>query len=420
MRRMLRALFCSLLMAKVGADVAVPARVLNPESAAEAWDVIHLVIANSERLISENRLAEIPNQIALCNPALRRLAAEARPGDDAPTRELVVRANVAVTVLAQAGIAGDGDSVRASLSGLLATLRELESHFDPKDVSARIFICPMHPECVSPDPAALCDKCGMNLVARRIPYSFLYLRPGEPTIRLTARATDPLKRGRSAEIRVSLQDAAGVPVETNDLAVMHTQPIHLLIVDRSLSDYHHEHPVPTGKPGEYLFRFTPQRDGPYRVFADLVPLATGVQEYAFNDLPAARDGDAKPQFHPALVSQAGGLTFRAEWDGNNAPLRVGAVRNLTITVTDREGRPVRSLAPFMNAFAHVVGFYEDGRTVVHIHPEGGEILRDDVRGGPTMTFRVYPPKAGNVRLYCQVLVEGKQIFAPFDARVEAE
>jgi hypothetical protein len=410
MRCTLRALFFGLLMAKLGADVAVPARVLSPETAAEAWDVIRLVIANTERLISENRLAEIPNQIALCNPALRRLASEARPGDDAPTRALVVRANVAVTVLAQAGLAGDADSVRTSFANLLATIHELETHFDPKDVSARIFLCPMHPECLSPDPAAVCEKCGMNLVARRIPYSFLYLKPGEPTIRLTARAAGPLQRGRSAEIRVSLQDAAGVPVETNDLAVMHTQPIHLLIVDRSLSDYHHEHPMPTGKPGEYLFRFIPQRDGPYRVFADLVPLATGVQEYAFNDLPGARDVNAK----------AGGLTFRAEWGGNNAPLRVGAVRNLTITVTDREGRPTRNLAPLMNAFAHVVGFYEDGRTVVHIHPEGGEILRDDVRGGPTMTFRVYPPKSGNVRLYCQVLVEGKQIFAPFDVRVEAE
>ncbi len=71
----------------------------------------------------------------------------------------------------------------------------------------------------------------------------------------------------------------------------------------------------------------------------------------------------------------------------------------------------------MNAFAHLVGFYEDGQTVVHLHPTGGEITDPSLRGGPTMEFLFYPPRAGHLRLFCQVQVGGRQVFAPFDLEI---
>jgi hypothetical protein len=71
----------------------------------------------------------------------------------------------------------------------------------------------------------------------------------------------------------------------------------------------------------------------------------------------------------------------------------------------------------MNAFAHLVAFHEDGRTVLHLHPEGGDVLRADVRGGPFLNFRFHAPKEGFLRLFCQVQVEGRQIMAPFGLMV---
>ena len=59
-----------------------------------------------------------------------------------------------------------------------------------------------------------------------------------------------------------------------DLIEVHTQKIHLLINDASLTDYHHEHPKPTDMPGEYAFAFTPSNPGPYRIWADVVPAST--------------------------------------------------------------------------------------------------------------------------------------------------
>lgn len=72
----------------------------------------------------------------------------------------------------------------------------------------------------------------------------------------------------------------------------------------------------------------------------------------------------------------------------------------------------------MAAFAHLVGFYEDGRTVVHLHPAGGEITDAAQRGGPSLDFRFYPPKAGFLRLYVQIQLDGRAVFAPFNLNVE--
>src|SRR6266446_9816790 len=119
----------------------------------------------------------------------------------------------------------------------------------------------------------------MNLVPRRIPFSFIFTAPGEPSMGMTATADAPLAAGRKASVKVRLKRGDGSPVLHADLLVMHTQPIHLLIVDPSLGDYHHEHPTPTETPGEYAFNFTPAKTAPYRIWADLVPVSTGVQEY---------------------------------------------------------------------------------------------------------------------------------------------
>jgi hypothetical protein len=72
----------------------------------------------------------------------------------------------------------------------------------------------------------------------------------------------------------------------------------------------------------------------------------------------------------------------------------------------------------MNAFAHLVGFYSDYNTVVHLHPTGGDVLNPALRGGPALGFILFPPKAGFVRLYCQVMIDEKMVFAPFNLNIQ--
>ncbi len=402
----------------VRAHVAVPESVLDPQTAPEAWNVLRLATDNVARLLREDRLAEVPNQVSLCSPALRALA---RLSADAPAVAAgAVRGAAAVNSVAQAGLVGDRLGAENALATLRATLAEMAAAFDPVTVRADIFFCPMHPEVLGSDPAAPCPKCGMALNPRRIPYSFIYIPPGEPSIRLRARAEAPLQAGREARVTVRLEHRDGSPVLLSDLEIAHTESIHLLIIDPAREDYHHEHPVPTDTPGEYTFRFTPVGPTAYRVVADLVPAASGVQEYTSDDLPGAGTTVPAPTIRRGnvLTATAGGWTFRLSvGDPATAPLPARQTRRLRVTVSDADGHPVGRLEPVMNAFAHLVGFYDDGQTVVHLHPTGGEVTDPALRGGPALDFQFYPPQAGHLRLFCQVQVNGRAIFAPFDLEV---
>lgn len=398
------------------ADAALPSNVLDPQTASEAWNVIRLATANVTQLLEEKRMLEIPLQISLCSPALRTLTRLA-PSTQQSTREKQQEQGIAlISSLVRASQAKDHVMATEAFSALLTLLSEIAKDYDQRVVRAEIYICPMHPEFVSVESTSPCDKCGMNLVARRIPHSFIYVAPGRPSITMEVTAETKLEVGRQIDAKIRLRKHNGAPVLLADLLVMHTQPIHLLIVDPSLGDYRHEHPKPTEKPGEYAFSFTPFKRGPYRLWADLVPVATAVQEYAVANFPSAARGEAIAGKADRFSSSAGGLDFRLIFADEKTP-RARQITLMKVTVKESDARAVTRLEPVMNAFAHLVGFYEDYATVVHLHPAGGEILNQDLRGGPTMTFKFYPPKPGFVRLYCQVQVDGKAIFAPFSLNV---
>ncbi len=412
------------LPAAARAHVPLPESVLNPQTEPEAWNVLRLAAANIERLVHEDRLGEVPDQASLCSPALRTIA---RLAATTPRQKEItigtVRAASAVDSLAQGCVAGDRASVNAALMKLRTALDALAVGTDPQVTNADIFSCPMHPDVVSADGKALCPKCGMALSLRRIPYSFVYVAPpGEASMQLTASADGPLQGDRPAHVKIRLTTRDGSPVAASDLLVAHTQRIHLLIIDPALEDYHHEHPVPTSVPGEYEFTFTPTKSSPYRIYADVVPALTGIQEYIPVDLPGIR----APNVHDApsenrqgtFTAEVDGLHFQLALDGTaGRSLRSRQAQTLRISVSDADGRPLAQLEPVMNAFAHLVGFYDDGRTVVHLHPAGPDIIDMAARGGPSLEFRFYPPKEGFLRLYCQVSIGGKMIFVPFGVNI---
>lgn len=416
-RKTFPALALCFILSALGAsaDVAVPKNILEPATAAEAWNVIRLATKNLETLLGEKRTDELATQVSLCSPALRTLTRLASsPADKAKLDELTVRAFSYINSTAAGGIAKDLPRAEAGYASLRTVLDEMAKLYDPKVVKADIYFCPMHPEFIAADPKTVCDKCGMTLLPRRIPYSFIYTTPGAPSLKLTATVNEPPTAGEKATVKVRLEQQDGKPVLPADLLVMHTQRIHLLIVDPSLGDYHHEHPVSTEIPGEYTFSFIPKKTAPYRIWADVVPTVSGIQEYPSVDLPSKGTAEPITDRSDSYTSTAGGLNFRLSFeDRRGARPQARETRYMKVMITDQAGQPVKNLAPVMNAFAHLVGFYDDYRTVVHFHPEGGEILRDDLRGGPAMGFRFFPPKAGFLRLYCQVLVEGQMIFAPF-------
>ena len=397
-----------------------------PTSAGEAWNVMTQSLANVERCLETNQFKEVATHVSNCSRALRLLQAEAQRRNDKPLSdglESLYYSGDAIITATRSKDAPLGKA-RAALAAHQAAVKAVAARYPADVLAAQVYNCPMHPLELSLDPATPCPKCSMKLIRRRIPASTTYERPGEPSMKLTAAPDRPLHPGRPAAVTLTLARNDGTPVTRKDLLTMHTEKIHLLIVDRSLADYHHEHPTPTDTPGQYTFSFTPKLPGPYRVFADLVPAETSVQEYVVADIP----GGAPPQpigdTQTRLTASVDGFTFTIRFDvPTSAPTPAGpdVPANQPVTgrlaVTTAGGQPFGQLEPVMGAFAHLVAFNEDRKTVLHIHPDGPEPQSPDQRGGPALSFKFYAPTPGFYRLYAQTQIGGRQVFAPFNVRV---
>lgn len=210
--------------------------------------------------------------------------------------------------------------------------------------------------------------------------------------------------------------ADGKPVSLDQLKVAHTEKIHLLVIDQSLTDYHHLHPVAGDKPGEYRFDFAPKFGGTYHVWADLVPKATGKQEYSKTTVkvdgpPAAADSSVNTK------AEVDGYHFELTTE-NNAPLQAGKETMVKVKVIGPDGREFSKLEPVMGAFAHMVAFPADLGSVTHVHPMGPEPKTAAERGGPDLSFHVDGDKPGFHKFFLQIQMGGKDKLAAFGLNVE--
>jgi hypothetical protein len=290
-------------------------------------------------------------------------------------------------------------------AGLLGTARLLADRFT----------CPMHPGVVG-KRTDTCPKCAMAL---DVP-SRIRLQPSSSAtiprmVFATVRTGQPLEVGRETPGVLVLRTRIEQPIQIFELREVHTKKIHLLLVDESLTDYHHEHPVPSATPGEYTFTFTPRKPGPYRVWADVQPLMTGIQEYAMTDIPSAGSlGEALEKTFPKRGALEG-LTYELSLE--TATVKAGEPAGARVRVAAADGKPFTALEPLMGAFAHLVGFHEDRKTVLHMHPIESRLLKAEDRGGPDLAFRIYTETPGYYRLFLQVQIGGVSKFIPFGVEV---
>lgn len=345
-------------------------------------------------------------------------------GDLKPIHETTEQMDGAIQYLQTAGGISDNDKkmrAEAALKQMLTLSSELHMAADAGDAAksaqavkklqgAMKLVEIQYPAEALAAPAAMGDMAGMDHGDGH---------PASATVATTkvlVTTAKPLTVGQEATAMVKLAKPDGSPMQPSDLKEAHTEKIHLLINDTSLSDYHHEHPTATSTPGEYTFTFTPSKPGPYRVWADLVPVATDAQEYAIADIAAPTKGEPISNLTPSTTAEVDGLKYSVSFE--KPTLKAGEAVLGKLTITKPDGSPFNELEPVMGAYSHIVGFSEDFKTIAHIHPMGAEPTKPTDRGAGELEFHLLPAKSGLMRLYAQIRVNGEDKFAPFTLEIQ--
>jgi hypothetical protein len=230
---------------------------------------------------------------------------------------------------------------------------------------------------------------------------------------VTAHTQTPLKENVSTSVTLFLSDN-GKGVGEDKLKTVHTQKVHALIIDPTLTDYQHIHPKSGKKSGEYVFDFTPHTANAYRIWLDITP-NDGPQQYVMTDLSGENKKNLPVIKKLSMSSEMGGYHFNLSFD---KPLKVGQDAMGSVIITDKNGKDVTNLEPIMEAFAHIVAFNQDYRTILHVHPMGPEPKDSTLRGGPRIDFHLTPSQTGYVKIFVQVQINGKEIIAPFGVNVD--
>jgi hypothetical protein len=250
---------------------------------------------------------------------------------------------------------------------------------------------------------------------------FLPATQVQSPVTMTLATAGPVVAGQPVQAMLTLQTYSGKPLGPDDLATAHAKKLHLLIIDPTLTDYQHVHPVPAGAPGAWAFTFTPRAGGSYRFFADFVPIVTGNGLYAWADMRVG--GPPPPRLRSPSAPATGMSVSQPNWMSEREgyrftitpsaqPIRANKLVDLKFTIERIGGGPV-PLQVIMNAFAHLVAFDDQRSGFAHMHPQEYDITKPPDAVHPMLTFKLQLPRAGRYVIWSQVLIAGREIFAPF-------
>lgn len=188
-------------------------------------------------------------------------------------------------------------------------------------------------------------------------------------------------------------------------------PLRLLILDPALEDFHQAWPVPSSDPGDYAFTLTPKTACGYRIWVD------AGQEDAIADLPGAEDcKDRTIDRTPKIEAEAGNYRFKLILEP--AVLTAGQEVKAKLIVRDKAGRYISDLESTMGTYGRMTGFYDDYRTILQTESLGDRTSAAKGKGSSSLKFSFTPNRAGFLRVFTQVRINGVDVLASFGLPVE--
>jgi hypothetical protein len=218
----------------------------------------------------------------------------------------------------------------------------------------------------------------------------------------------PTTVGTAGTLSFSVVGPDHEPVTAYDTS--HDKKLHLIVVRTDGSGFRHVHPTFDGA-GTWSIPWQWDRAGSYRVYADFVPTALGDKIALTRSVEVAGALTVGPR--PPAATTVPADEFTVSVDGS---VSAGEESELTFTVT-RDGEPVTTLQPYLDAYGHLVALREGDLAYLHVHPMG-EPGDGMTKPGPEIEFIVEPPTAGRYWLYLDFQVDGTVHTAAFAITVD--
>lgn len=207
------------------------------------------------------------------------------------------------------------------------------------------------------------------------------------------------------KLRFDLRGPSGQLILPHELALTHSERIHLMLVAPGLTHYHHLHPSPIGSSGQYVVSFRPGSHQ-YRFFAEFVPLRSRQLAVASGELNL---GTAESL--ASLEENVPAVSVRLS--GMEGSLPVNRDHPLRLVVEGPDGQPA-GLEKTMGAYAHLVAFEETLSGFSHMHPLEVDLSDESAM---SMNFLFHPTRRGNFRIWVQIRHDDQDWFLPFDTTV---
>ena len=214
------------------------------------------------------------------------------------------------------------------------------------------------------------------------------------------------RSGAKNQLRFTIQGPDGKPV--TKYTKTHEKDLHLIVVRRDLSGFHHVHPTMDAS-GTWTIPFSFTAGGTWRLYADFQPAGLD------RTLTLGTDVNVSGLYIPVPLSEPAAIYSFDGYDVTLAGTPVaGKESELTFKVS-RGGKPVTDLQPYLGAFGHLVSLRSGDLAYLHNHP--AQHAEAGMKGGPEITFGTTFPTAATYSLFLDFQHAGAVHTAEFTVKV---